>query len=120
LTGAGPTDAERQRAREIEQAARAYDPTGWQWYDGTAATTDEHTAKAREIFERDQITRMTAALASAREAATPAWRPIADDDHDLLQDALDDAISDGEGRIRVHYVEHHLTKHGFKIVVEKK
>ena len=43
-------------------------------------------------------------------------RPISNDDSDDLNEALSDAVCDGEGRATLDHVKHHLSKRGYKII----
>lgn len=48
-----------------------------------------------------------------------ATKPAVPDKTDLdddIREALDDAVSDGEGRLSAYYVRHHLAKRGLKII----
>lgn len=55
------------------------------------------------------------AFLAARSARAPQ-QEVGDDDNDDIDEALSDAVSDGEGRLYVRYVRQHLASRGLAIV----
>ncbi len=52
----------------------------------------------------------------AGRASVRAPEPATDEDNDDIDEAMSDAICDGDGRLYARHVRHHLAKHGLELV----